>query len=242
MHQNEEKTGVKDSKVNRKYKDTLFRMIFREKENLLSLYNALNRTAYTDPEELEIYVKAQDVDLYGSKQIPLPFPFYVVFYNGKKEEEEYRELKLSDAFKKTVDTTFPPALECQALLVNINWGHNEELLEQCKVLRDYSYFVHEVREHLDQGKPIEEAVWSAKEHCIEKDILKEFLGKNSAEVEDVILEEFDQEWHEAKIREEEREKLLIELIQKKRKKGMEDSQIAKELELSEESLHKLMKE
>lgn len=217
-------------------------MIFREKENLLSLYNALNRTAYTDPEELEIYVKAQDVDLYGSKQIPLPFPFYVVFYNGKKEEEEYRELKLSDAFKKTVDTTFPPALECQALLVNINWGHNEELLEQCKVLRDYSYFVHEVREHLDQGKPIEEAVWSAKEHCIEKDILKEFLGKNSAEVEDVILEEFDQEWHEAKIREEEREKLLIELIQKKRKKGMEDSQIAKELELSEESLHKLMKE
>lgn len=103
--------------------------------------------------------------------------------------------------------------------MNINWGHNEELLEQCKVLRDYSYFVHEVREHLDQGKLIEEAVWSAKEHCIEKDILKEFLEKNSAEVEDVILEEFDQEWHEAKIREEEREKLLIELIQKKAKEG-----------------------
>ena len=40
--------------VNKKYKDTLFRMIFREKENLLELYNALNHTDYTDPEKIEI--------------------------------------------------------------------------------------------------------------------------------------------------------------------------------------------
>lgn len=33
---------------NRRYKDTLFRMIFREKDNLLPLYNALNGTHYTD--------------------------------------------------------------------------------------------------------------------------------------------------------------------------------------------------
>lgn len=32
--------------VNRTYKDTLFRMIFREKRNLLQLYNALNGTNY----------------------------------------------------------------------------------------------------------------------------------------------------------------------------------------------------
>ena len=37
-----------------KYKDTMFRMLFREKENLLSLYNAVNGTDYTDTERLEI--------------------------------------------------------------------------------------------------------------------------------------------------------------------------------------------
>lgn len=40
--------------INRKYKDSLFRMIFREKEELLSLYNAMNGTEYKDPEMLEV--------------------------------------------------------------------------------------------------------------------------------------------------------------------------------------------
>ncbi len=38
----------------RNYKDSVFRMLFSEKKALLSLYNALNGTDYTDPEELEI--------------------------------------------------------------------------------------------------------------------------------------------------------------------------------------------
>ena len=40
--------------ANREYKDTVFRMLFSEKTELLSLYNALNGTSYEDPEELEI--------------------------------------------------------------------------------------------------------------------------------------------------------------------------------------------
>ena len=39
---------------NREYKDTLFRMIFSDEKNLLSLYNAMNGTDYQNPEELEI--------------------------------------------------------------------------------------------------------------------------------------------------------------------------------------------
>lgn len=38
----------------RKYKDRLFRMIFWEKRELLSLYNAVNGTDYEDSEELTI--------------------------------------------------------------------------------------------------------------------------------------------------------------------------------------------
>lgn len=44
-----------DVNVNRQHKDRLFRFIFQEKSALLSLYNAINRSDYTDPESLEIY-------------------------------------------------------------------------------------------------------------------------------------------------------------------------------------------
>lgn len=41
-------------KVNRNVKDRLFRILFREKRDLLSLYNAVNGTSYEDPEALEV--------------------------------------------------------------------------------------------------------------------------------------------------------------------------------------------
>lgn len=49
--------------INRKYKDRLFCMLFGEnenKENILSLYNALNHTHYTNPEDIEI-ITLEDV-------------------------------------------------------------------------------------------------------------------------------------------------------------------------------------
>lgn len=38
----------------RDYKDTIFRRLFQDRENLLSLYNAVNRTSYTDAEALTV--------------------------------------------------------------------------------------------------------------------------------------------------------------------------------------------
>ena len=42
-------------RMNRKHKDRLFRKIFQKKEDLLSLYNALNNSDYTDAQALQIY-------------------------------------------------------------------------------------------------------------------------------------------------------------------------------------------
>ena len=49
-------TKRKSKKVtaNRNYKDTVFRKLFSDRKNLLSLYNAINGTAYTDEMKLEI--------------------------------------------------------------------------------------------------------------------------------------------------------------------------------------------
>ena len=40
--------------ANREYKSTVFSKLFKNKENLLALYNALNNSNYTDGNELEI--------------------------------------------------------------------------------------------------------------------------------------------------------------------------------------------
>ncbi|MDY3998500.1 MAG: hypothetical protein SOY73_05275 [Blautia sp.] len=42
-------------RINREHKDRLFRRIFEKKEELLSLYNALNESDYRDADALEIY-------------------------------------------------------------------------------------------------------------------------------------------------------------------------------------------
>jgi hypothetical protein len=38
----------------RNYKDTVFRMLFKEKQTLLGLYNALNHSQHTNTDDLEI--------------------------------------------------------------------------------------------------------------------------------------------------------------------------------------------
>ena len=106
-------------------------------------------------------------------------------------------------------------------MLNINLGHNKELMEKCRALWEYAYFVNEVKENLKNGVPIENAVAEAGKACIDKDILKEFLEKNSSEVEDVILEEFDREWYEKKVREESQRIGLEEGIKKGIKEGRE---------------------
>ena len=44
----------KELTANKKYKDTVFRMLFSDRKNLLSLYNAVNCKSYKNPEDLEI--------------------------------------------------------------------------------------------------------------------------------------------------------------------------------------------
>ena len=53
-------------KVNRKYKDTIFRMLFKDRKNLLSLYNAMNKKNYTDASALQV-VTLENVIYLGMK-------------------------------------------------------------------------------------------------------------------------------------------------------------------------------
>lgn len=232
----------------REYKDTVYRMLFKEPDKALSLYNGLNGTAYTDASLLEfntlenaiymgmkndlsflilnqmhlyeqqstytpnmplrvllyvadlLQVFGKDKTLYSSRQVKIPTPHFVVFYNGTDKLPERMELKLSDAFAIPTEN---PELELKVQILNINPGMNEDLKAKCPALREYVIYVEKVRK-FTKIMPLEEAVERAIEECIKDDILREFLLKQRAEVVKVSIYEYDEEKEMKLIREDER--------------------------------------
>ena len=228
-----------------KYKDVLFRRVFREKEDLLDLYNAINGTSYADPNLLEIntledalfmsmkndksfiiastinlyehqstnnpnmpirgllyfarlyegYIAKNRLDIYGTKKIMLPTPHFIVFYNGSDEMPDEKIIKLSDSFIRGKNDKIFPELECYVRILNINYGHNEETLNACKRLSDYSQFIHIVGENLKSGVTNEIAVSAAIDYCIEHDILSDILLKARSEVMHSLLTYYDEKLH-----------------------------------------------
>lgn len=124
--------------------------------------------------------------------LDLPEPRYIVFYNGRSNQPDEKELKLSDAFGSDNPN---PVLECRARMININLGHNQELMESCKRLWDYSYFIAEVNKNLDNGDDLEKAIKKAMDVCIEKGVLLDILEKSRNEVFDMLLTEYDEKLH-----------------------------------------------
>ena len=225
--------------VKRDYKSRMFTMIFRDKKELLQLYNAVGNRNYEDPElltintlENAIYMSMQNdlsfvidsrlslyehqstynpnlplrfllylsdlyekmitgKNVYGTKIIQIPAPKFIVFYNGKEERPEKEVIKLSDSYMTQGEEV---SLELLVDVLNINIGHNKELLQACKTLGDYSEYVYRVREYAKEMS-IEEAVDRAIDECIKEDILREFLVRNRAEARAMSIYEYNQEEH-----------------------------------------------
>ena len=243
--------------VNRKFKDSLFRMVFKTKEDLLDLYNAINGTSYTNTEDLEIntlenalyltikndisfmigctmnlyehqssynpnmplrgmvyfgqlfskYTEQRKLNLFSSKLQKIPTPKFIVFYNGLKNEPDRRVLKLSDAFQHEGG-----CLECEATMLNINYGKNRELMNKCKRLEEYSIFIATVRKYAsDEKTGLELAVAMAIDECLEKGILRDILIEQRGAIMNYILEYFDKEMYERDLRENIREEVIEEI-------------------------------
>ena len=86
------------------------------------------------------------------------------------------------------------SLELKVDILNINIGHNKELLEACRTLGEYAEYVSRVRRYAKE-MPIGEAVERTIEECIRENILREFLEKNRAEANAVSIYEYNEEEH-----------------------------------------------
>ena len=129
--------------------------------------------------------------LYGSSLIEIPAPRFVVFYNGRAKRPDREIICLSDMYTvKEADIS----MELKAEVLNINAGHNRQLMESCRTLWEYAEYVRRVRMYAKE-MTIEEAVERTIVECIGEDILKEFLQKNRAEAKAVSIYEYNEEEH-----------------------------------------------
>ncbi|HCS84638.1 MAG TPA: hypothetical protein DIV51_08205 [Lachnospiraceae bacterium] len=229
-------SGKLRTSANRKYKDTVFRMLFADKTNLLSLYNAMNGSDYHDPSKLQIitlenaiyigmkndlafvigtnlflyehqstynpnmplrnlfyisseYQKMVDSNkLYSSTLLEIPAPHFVVFYNGTTKQEDSWYNYLSDSYHNFSGI---PDLELKVVTLNINKGHNKELMEQCQTLNEYAQYVEKVRTYAKENN-LDNAVERAVNECIHDGILADFLTQNKSEVIAMSIFEYDE--------------------------------------------------
>ena len=183
---------AEETAVYHTYKDRVFRILFKEKKRLLEHQSsfcpnmALRGFLYF----ADLYKKyVKDVDLSIRKKIMIPAPHYIVFYNGLERKEEEFTQKLSDSFENGK----AGCIELTVRTININYGQNKELMEKCKTLAGYSFFVAQVRKNLETMK-LEKAVEEAINTCIERDVLKEFFLVQKAEVMAMSIYEYNEEY------------------------------------------------
>lgn len=131
----------------------------------------------------------KDMNIYGSKKVQIPLPSFVIFYNGVKSQPDRTEFFLSELFHPTTDQ---PTLELKAVMLNINKGHNQKLMNACHTLRDYSEYVARIRTYSAE-MPLTDAVEKAITECIHENILRDFLLKNRAEAKAMSIYEYDEE-------------------------------------------------
>ena len=131
--------------------------------------------------------------LYSSVQLKIKEPNFIVFYNGSERKEEKIIMKLSDMYE---DRKNEAKLELKVTMLNINYGKNQDILSKCKPLEEYSYFVDEIRKAHGTGANMAEAVEGAIMKLPEDSIIQPLLWANRAEVIDMILEEYNEEWEE----------------------------------------------
>ncbi|WP_051638648.1 hypothetical protein [Butyrivibrio sp. NC2002] len=138
----------------------------------------------------EGYVAKNKLNKYGSKLIKFPTPKLFVFYNGSTEKEDRQVLKLSDSFDE--DSCSDTDIEVKVTMLNINFGRNHEIMEVCKPLAEYSWFVNKVREFRIDNNTIEKAVEMAIDSMPGDWSIKTFLQENRAEVKGIMNNEFNE--------------------------------------------------
>lgn len=170
----------------RGHKDSVFRLLFNDKEHALELYSAISGKHY-EPESTafrfttleEVILKTQKNDIsflledafiimlehqstlsrsltiryllyyadtiqrdipnrdFYKASVKIPRPTFIVLYNGTEEIPDTMTMRLSENYLGEGKND----LQLELTVYNINEGRNQEIMEQCRTLQEYSRFV-----------------------------------------------------------------------------------------------------
>lgn len=140
----------------------------------------------------------KEENLYKKKGVKLPSPRFLIFYNGEEKMEERKILRLSELY--SIEDKMP-ALELEAVMLNINQGYNLELLDASETLQEYVKYTQRVRKYAGEME-LTEAVERAITECIREGILADFLKQNRSEAKKVSIYEYDVRMEREEAREE----------------------------------------
>lgn len=117
-------------------------------------------------------------------------------------------LNLKDAF----ETETEQDIEVKVRMININCGHNSELMEACQPIKDYSFLVDRIRKYKKVKATLEEAVDAALEELPDDSVIKPYLIANRSEVKLMCITEYNEERTLAETKEDGKIEILAELV------------------------------
>ena len=135
-------------------------------------------------------VAKRNLDIFGRARIKIPSPKFVVFYNGKQEQDDIVKYRLSDLFEVTDSSR---DFEWTATVININKNHNESLQKKCESLYHYCVFIDRVKANLDKRMEPEDAINEAVEFAIKGNFLDGYFKEQRMNIVGNLLTEFNQE-------------------------------------------------
>ena len=185
----------------------------------------------------ESYSQKDRFNVHSTSIQRIPRPRCVCFYNGRTPTEDVKILHLSDMYfentNKEIENsiTSKSIVELDVVMINVNYGHNKELLRKCKPLYEYSFFIDRIRFHVNKLKEtgetysLEDAIFMAIDNLPKDFEILEFILSNRTEVKDMCLFEYDQEKHMRYEREEGIEEGMAKGIEEGMAKGITKGQL-----------------
>ena len=121
--------------------------------------------------------------LYRRKLVGIPTPEFFVFYNGDDPHPAEKILRLSDAYLEKMEH---PMLELEVKVININLPSGHKLLEKCRPMYEYSWFIQQIKDYLWAGLTRDAAISLAVKDCEEEGILVDFMKDHGSEVANML--------------------------------------------------------
>ncbi len=126
--------------------------------------------------------------LYKRKLVKIPTPEFFVFYNGDDPQPPEKTLRLSDAYLEKMGH---PMLELEVKVININLPSGHRILEECRPMYEYSWFIQQIKDYLRAGLNRDAAITQAVKDCIEEGILVEFMKNHGSEVANMLYTQWN---------------------------------------------------